>query len=127
MVGPPSPSEAPMLHGHRPSAASANLIESPPSSGSVVVRLGWMLGGTLAMMVALMVIAGKPRLTLGLPDIVFWTAVALTALLRTLDITRFQGETTHGVPATARDLKRYLTGLAALAVTGWVVAQSIHV
>ncbi len=116
-----------MLQSHRPSAASRTSIEGAPSSRSAVVRLGWMLGGTLTMAVALMVIAGKPRLTPGLADAVFWTAVVLTGLLRTLDITRFHGETTQGVPATTRDLKRYLIGLAALAVTGWVVAQSIHI
>lgn len=116
-----------MLHGHRPAAASGTPIKGAPSSGSTVVRLGWMLGGTLTMLVALMVIAGKQRLTLGLPDVVFWAAVVLTGLLRTLDITHFHGETTQGVPATDRDLKRYLTGLAVLAVTGWVIAQLVHI
>jgi hypothetical protein len=110
-----------------PTTVSGASIQGASAPGSVVVRLGWMLGGTLAMMVSLMVIAGKPRLTVGLPDAIFWAAVVLTGLLRTLDITRFHGETTQGVPATTRDLKRYLAGLGALAVAGWLVAQSIHV
>lgn len=94
--------------------------------GSVAVRLGWMLGGTLVMIISLMVIAGKPALTLGLPDVIFWAAVLLTGVLRTVDVTHFHGETTGGMPATTADLKRYLRGLGVLAVSCWFAAQAVH-
>ncbi len=129
MVGPPPPSETPMFHGsHRLAAASAPTDgTSSPPRGSALVRLGWMLGGTLVMAISLMVIAGKPPMKVGLPDVVFWATVVVTGLLRTLDVTRFHGETTRGTPATTTDLKRYLGGLAAVSIVGWLVAQAVHV
>ena len=121
MVGPPSQSDNPMLHGNHASSAPKVSPEK-----SVALRLGWMLGGTLVMAISLMVIAGKPALTFGLSDGVFWAAVLLTGLLRTLDVTRYHGETTSGTPATTTDLKRYLRNLAALSVPCWIAAQAIH-
>ena len=114
-----------MLNNHRSSHTLTSA--AAPDHGSIGLRLGWMLGGPLAMMIALVAIAGSPRFTLGWSDLAFWTAVLLTGSFRALDVTRFHGETTHGMPATTADLKRYLAALAAVCTALWVAAQAVHV
>lgn len=94
--------------------------------GGVVVRLGWMLGGTLALLVTVMKIASQPPWTIGLLDLVFWGAVALTVMLRYWDITRFRGETTSGEPATMADFRRYAAGTAGVSAACWLIARAIQ-
>ena len=113
---------------HASGAATISAGQAPGArAGSPALRLAWMLGGPLLMIVSLGVIAGKPALSPGLSDAVFWAAVLLTGFLRALDVTRYHGETTRGLPATTRDLKRYLLGLGATSVACWIAAQAIHV
>ena len=104
-------------------------VEAPVKSarGAILVRLGWMVAGTLTILISALMIASEPTWTLGLRDLVFWVAVVATGILRYVDISRFHGETTNGEPATAAHLKRYLTGLTALAAVAWLAAQSLHI
>lgn len=115
--------------GHASANPSRSIDSSAPTArpaGAIVVRLGWMLAGNLAMLISVMMIASQPRWMFSLWDGIFWGAVVLTGALRYCDIARLRGETTSGAPATAADLRRYLVGLAALSVAGWLGAQAIH-
>lgn len=116
--------------GQTPSAAG-NATTGDPSQparprGAALVRIGWMLIGSVGMVISVMTIAGFPAWTFSLRDGVFWGAVVATGILRYWDATRLGGENSRGEPTTPRDLQRYLGGLAALSVMAWVAAQSVH-
>lgn len=93
----------------------------------MLVRLGWMLAGTLVMLVSVMTIASLPAWTFSFRDGVFWGAVIATGGLRYWDTTRFAGQTASGGLTTTSDLHRYLGGLGVFAVVAWMTAQAIHV
>lgn len=106
---------------------SATVPPGGPGSGAaVLVRLGWMLGGTLMMLIAGFTIASTRQWTFGLPDAVFWFGALLAIVLRYWDIRRFQGQTANGDPATMAHFPRYFATLSVVALAGWLVAQSIH-
>jgi hypothetical protein len=99
---------------------------SPSQSGlGVLLRLGWMLFGFVAIAMTAMTIANRPVWTIGWRDGVFWAAVLVTALFRCLDVVKFHGETAHGERATLRDMRRYLLGLIVISVCLWSGAQSV--
>lgn len=93
---------------------------------SALVRLGWMVGGTLAMIVSGMSIAAQPSWTFGWRDVVFWSAALASIALRYLDVTRFAGETADGQPATRADLARYAAGLCLTAAVAWFCAHALR-
>jgi hypothetical protein len=97
-----------------------------PVRGSILVRLGWMLFGPLAMMISVMGIVSLSAWTFGLRDLVFWAAAVLSGTLKYMDVTRHHGETAAGRPATKADFWRYLAGLAGTSVALWVLAQAIQ-
>lgn len=99
---------------------------SSQSGVGVLVRLGWMLGGFIAIVMTAMSIANHPTWSFGWRDVVFWSAVVASALFRSLDISRFEGQTVRGDPATDRDLRRYLLGLALCSGAVWTLVQSVH-
>ena len=69
-----------------PSHISTNDAAQPGSG--LLVRLGWMVGATLAMLIAGFVILSTPAWTLGVTDAVFWGAAMAAIALRYLDIKR---------------------------------------
>jgi len=85
-----------------------------------------MLGGTLVVLVTVMIIASQPPWTIGVLDLVFWSAVVCSVMLRYWDIARFRGETTGGEPATMADFKRYAAGIGAVSAAVWLAAQAIQ-
>jgi hypothetical protein len=106
-----------------------NFNDKTPHRGagaSALVRLGWMVGGTLAMLVSGMSIAAQPRWTFGWRDVVFWSAALAAIVLRYLDVARFAGETADGRPATRAHFIRYAAGLCIAAALAWFSVQSLH-
>jgi len=118
------------MRAHDPRSIDAkSAVESPDASdtgASVIIRLGWMLGGTLTMLIAGFSIASAPRWTLGLQDAVFWLGVLLAVVLRYWDIRSFRGQTANGDPATMAHFARYFAALSVIALFGWLTAQSVH-
>jgi hypothetical protein len=99
---------------------------SPSQSGlGVLVRLGWMLFGFVAIAMTAMTIASRPTWTISWRDGVFWGAVIASALFRYLDVVKFHGETANGERASLRDLRRYVLGLVVLTVCLWSGVQSV--
>lgn len=133
MVGPPSlgnmPRETHMLP-HDPIAPASSrepmTTEAPDEGMGALVRLGWMMGGTLTMLIAGFTIASSPAWTFGLRDVVFWFGALLALALRYLDVARFAGQTSSGEPATMKDFWRYSAALSVVALGGWAAAQSVH-
>ena len=129
MVGPPSlgsmPGETPMISPDLRSDVRAS--ESPSEGSKALVRLGWMLGGTMITLIAWFTLVSSPAWTFGLRDVVFWSGVLVSLSLRYLDVMRFQGQTSDGEPATMGDFRRYALGLAVIAGAGWAVAQAVHI
>jgi hypothetical protein len=104
-------------------------LKSSPQRGAglgAFVRLGWMIGGTLTMLVSVMSIAAQPVWTFGWRDVVFWSAAFASIFLRYLDVVRFAGETADGRPATRVDFARYAGGLYLAASVAWFLAHSLH-
>jgi hypothetical protein len=80
----------------------------------------------MLMLAFAMSIASKPAWTFGLTDVFFGSSILLAAILRYVDITSLQGETSSGGTATTRDFKAYVLGLIALAAIVWTSAQAVH-
>ena len=121
-----------MAHRDQPSkdlsSASSDNAGTPAAArgGSPGLRLGWMLVGPAALLISGMFMASQPPWTFGLRDLAFWAAVVACGVMRYLDVTRHNGETTDGQPATRGDLLRHLLGLAVLSAIFWGGAQSIQ-
>lgn len=110
------------------SSAGSPALDARSSEGvGALVRLGWMLGGTLTMLIAGFTIASRPVWTLSVRDIVFWSGALLAVTLRYWDIEHFHGQTSTGEPATRNDFWRYCATLSVIAIAAWVAAQSVHI
>jgi hypothetical protein len=104
-----------------------NGSHEPASSGlSALARVGWMVVGTISMLALAMSIASLPAWSFGVRDVLFWSVTLGTGTLRYIDVTRLEGQTASGEPATRADLWRYLLGLAVLACALWLAAQSVR-
>jgi hypothetical protein len=91
MVGPPSlgtlPRETRMATHDRRSSTST--VSAAPGAGSgALVRLGWMVGGPLMILIAGLTILSTPAWTFTVRDAVFWFGAAMALVLRYLDIAR---------------------------------------
>jgi hypothetical protein len=132
MVGPPSLGTQPRVIGMRTKdqgPVDASSAAEPPSASdgaALAVRLGWMLGGTLTMIISGLGIASTTRWTFGPQDAVFWSGAVVTVLLRYWDIRRFRGQTASGDPATMGDFIRYAALLTGTALTGWLTVQAVR-
>lgn len=101
--------------------------EELQSGGGMLVRLGWMVGGTLTMLVAGFVIVSRPTWTIGGADAAFWAGALLAIVLRYLDVTRYGGDTSRGEPATMGHFTRYAIGVVGIGLAYWTMAQSVHI
>lgn len=100
--------------------------ESLSEGLGVLVRLGWLLGGTLTTLIAWFTVVSSPASTFGVGNVVLWSGAALAVASRYWDIARFRGRTSRGEPATTKNFWRYLAGLSAMALGAWTAAQSVH-
>lgn len=116
-----------MRRDKRPASSPESTSRTDEHEGSsALIRLGWMLGGTLTMLISWFTIISTPSWTFGARDAVFWCAALLTLTLRYVDVTRYQGLTSRGEPATAAHFARYAVGLLVTSCVGWTLAQSVH-
>lgn len=102
-------------------------VSAAPGAGSgALVRLGWMMGGPLTMLIAGFTILNTPAWTFTVRDALFWFGAVIALALRYLDFARFQGQTSNGDSATMVHFRRYAVGLMVVATIGWALAQAVH-
>lgn len=92
------------------------------SGTALLTRLAWMLFGNLALLACAAVIARDDLAPLSLLSGLFWLIVGALIGIRYLDITRYDGQTSKGAPATLKDWKRYSVGLATVSLAVWALA-----
>ena len=90
------------------------------------VKLGWMAGGSMMLLVFAITISQEPPWTFGVKDVAFWGVVVITVILRFVDVAHYGGRTADGQPATLRHVVRYSMGLVGVAALLWTLAQSVH-
>lgn len=90
---------------------------------ALVLRITWMILGPAI----LFTLAGLISQRRGGSAIDLWFAgvLALVILARLVDITRYQGTTGDGEPATLADFRGYALKLAAAAAAAWLLAHLI--
>jgi hypothetical protein len=101
--------------------ASAN-----QTAGGCLARVLWMVAGNIALVLVLMSVARSPTWTLGPLDVFFWACLVGLVLVRYVDVTRLNGRTTEGEPATMAHFRRYAAGLTTLGGAAWSAAQSVQ-
>ena len=95
------------------------------SEAGCLIRLGWMMFGNAALVICIVTIANHRGNFLSAADAVFWVVVLVLIWLRHVDITRMQGRTAHGQPATLSHWKRYAGLLLAFSLVAWAVAHAV--
>jgi hypothetical protein len=89
-----------------------------------LVRLGWTLLGTAALVICIRAIAIHTGSFLSAADAVFWAVVPVIIWLRRVDITRMSGLTLDGRPATLSHWKRYAGLMLACSLVAWAAAHA---
>ncbi|HPD15559.1 MAG TPA: hypothetical protein PLE19_11440 [Planctomycetota bacterium] len=107
--------------------AKPKLENSPPETNPTgcLLRLCWMLVGNGVMLFAAIFITQHPWKSLSTADLVYAAGVAFLLGARFLDITRFQGTTTTGQPATLAHWRRYALLVLAVSACGWLAAHAL--
>lgn len=88
-----------------------------------VVRVIWLMVGNAALLLLTILIIEEKALS-GL-DIAFWAIVLGLILLRYIDITRMNGLTADGEPASLQHWRRYVFLLLLIAGGVWVLAHGV--
>jgi hypothetical protein len=92
-----------------------------------LARVVWMLFGNLLLAVLVLSIARVPPWTPSWLDVVFWFVVLGAIAARYVDVTKLDGQTVKGAPATMTHVRRYAALLAGIALTGWAAAHSVQI
>lgn len=92
-----------------------------------LTQLAWNLGGFGVLVILWVTILRKHPWTFTLWDALYWAAVLGMIAARYVDVVRYDGRTTAGKPATARDVRLYALGLLVVSGLLWCTAQAIHV
>jgi hypothetical protein len=82
-----------------------------------------MLIGNGALVLLGLAIAGQSAQLISLKDAAYWSLVPLVVAARYLDITRFEGATVYGEPATLQHWKRYALGFLVVSAALWLGAH----
>ena len=98
---------------------------SQMSGAGCLVRLGWMMFGNAALVICIGMIASHTGSFLSAADAVFWAVVPVLIWLRHVDITRMNGQTASGQPATLSHWKRYTGLLLTFSLVAWAAAHVI--
>lgn len=86
-------------------------------------RLVWMAFGYFVLVFCAMFIAkGTAPVVM---DIVFWAVALGVIAVRHIDITRFNGETSEGNPATLGDWRRYAVRVTVISAAMWGLARFV--
>jgi hypothetical protein len=96
-----------------------------PAQAGIALRLFWMIGGNAIVFGSLATIVVNEIPFPSLLDGLAWLAVAMTIVARFIDITRRQGTTADGEPATLADWRRHTAILVLAAAVGTVVAHML--
>jgi hypothetical protein len=95
------------------------------SLGGVFLRLFWMAGGNLVLMVLAIFIGQKRPFPYHLPDLLFGATVILLIIARYADIAYYEGGTSYGEKATIQHWRRYVALLVAIALAVLAAAHGI--
>jgi hypothetical protein len=117
---------------HEVVVATSNDNSAPAAQGAQptmgeVLRSFWLFWGNAAIFFAAGTIGNQPKWTMGTADVVFWGLVVGMILARLLDITRYQGRTSEGDPATLGHFWRHAATLLGVAGAIWAGAQSVQI
>jgi len=88
-----------------------------------IVRVLWFVVGNAALLLLAVLITEEEALS-GL-DIAFWAIVVALILLRYIDITRLNGLTSDGEPASLQHWRRFSLLLLLIAGGVWVLAHGV--
>lgn len=109
-----------------PERSAQSPVETPSTSiAAIALRVLWMFGGMFGLLLNLLAIARHSSSTFSIFDAVYVVLVSVVILARYLDITRFNGCTTYGEPATMGHWRRYAIVLGVAAIIGWFVAHGV--
>ncbi len=107
--------------GLRPGAPSD---DAPASSAGCVLRLYWMLGGNLALVLILAAAPGNAGgWDVGPWDGVYGAVVLSLVAARALDLARYGGTRADGSPAAQGDGLRYALVWPAVMLGAWIAAR----
>lgn len=89
----------------------------------VVARLTWLMVGNVALLVLALLI-GRAGL-FSVLDVAFWLVAGGLVIVRYLDITRLNGQTKDGEPATVMHWRRYVAYLLLASGVLWSAAHAL--
>jgi hypothetical protein len=99
-------------------------LEHPAAGG--FARLYWMMLGNVAVLMTALAIARMPTWTIGWRDVLYALFVVGLVAVRWFDVTKLEGRTADGAPATLSDWRRFSMVVAALGAAAWIYAQSVE-
>ena len=102
-----------------------DIEEAPPENlAGCFARVFWMVFGNFALVLAAFYIFKNREGFLTILDAVYLLIVVALVVVRYLDITKLNGATTSGKPATLADWRKYFIGIAAISVVLWIAAHA---
>lgn len=99
--------------------------KSGKSGRAIAVRVYWMFLGFIPMVAS----AGAITESKSVPsaaDVAFWTSVLSIVLARFYDVTRLNGRTAEGSPATLADWRRHAGWLLLVAAIVWTAIRLLQ-
>ena len=109
---------------HERTNVSSPLGEPEPPTGCLV-RVLWMVIGQGALAILAFTLLRQSPWSFSVRDVAFWLIVGLVIAARYVDVTRFDGRTANGEPATLRDFRRHTIGLVLVCGAVWTFAHSV--
>lgn len=109
---------------HKPAQPSTPSSKQETGLGCLT-RLSWMLVGNAGIIVSAIAIGKHNGSFLSYADLTFWLAVLFTLAMRYIDITRMQGLTATGEPATLSHWRRHILFLAIGAGVLWAIVHAL--
>lgn len=103
----------------------SNISREAPAQAGFALRLFWMLVGNAIIFGSIATIVVNEVAFPSVLDAVIGVTVVLTLAARWIDITRRQGTTAAGEPATRADWRRHALTLVLVAAAGSVVAHML--
>jgi hypothetical protein len=90
-----------------------------------LTRLSWMLLGNVGILISSVSIAKHNGSFLSYADLAYWLIIAFVIGIRYIDITRMQGLTATGEPATINNWRRYVLYMGIFACVLWGIVHAI--
>lgn len=88
-----------------------------------LLRLFWMAFGNLALLILAILISERGKFSA--LDVGYWAVVAALIAARHVDIARFEGQTSHGEPATMQHFRGYVVRVLVVAAALWASAHLV--